>query len=61
MWLYIGYFVDPKQTLKYCLGSMAVGAQYGAVSSITFNRDTTRLLVGHARGQVGYEEHAKQP
>ncbi|KAL3853951.1 hypothetical protein ACJMK2_013245 [Sinanodonta woodiana] len=43
---------DPKQLLKWCLGSTAVGAQYGAVSALSFNRDCTRLLSGFARGQI---------
>jgi len=34
------------------LGSTAVGAQYGAVSAMSFNRDSTRLLAGFAKGQV---------
>ncbi|CAH1788234.1 unnamed protein product, partial [Owenia fusiformis] len=43
---------DPKQVLKWCLGSTAVGAQYGAVSALSFNRDCTRLLCGFAKGQI---------
>ncbi|XP_013089193.2 vacuolar protein sorting-associated protein 8 homolog [Biomphalaria glabrata] len=43
---------DPKQVLKWCLGSTAVGAQYGSVSALSFNRDCTRLLCGFARGQI---------
>ncbi|XP_064597923.1 vacuolar protein sorting-associated protein 8 homolog [Liolophura sinensis] len=43
---------DPKQVLKWCLGSTAVGAQYGSVSSLSFNRDCTRLLSGFAKGQI---------
>ena len=43
---------DPKQVLKWCLGSTAVGAQYGAVASLSFNKDCTRLLSGFARGQM---------
>ena len=45
-------FIDPKQALKWCLGSTAVGAQYGAVASLSFNKDCTRLLSGFARGQM---------
>ena len=45
-------FSDPKQVMKWCLGSTAVGAQYGAVSALSFNRDCTRLLTGFAKGQV---------
>ncbi|XP_064646589.1 vacuolar protein sorting-associated protein 8 homolog isoform X2 [Lineus longissimus] len=43
---------DPKQVLKWCLGSTAVGAQYGSVSALSFNRDCTRLLCGFAKGQI---------
>ncbi|XP_074642624.1 vacuolar protein sorting-associated protein 8 homolog [Tubulanus polymorphus] len=43
---------DPKQALKWCLGSTAVGAQYGSVSALSFNKDCTRLLCGFARGQI---------
>ncbi|KAJ8320304.1 hypothetical protein KUTeg_001891 [Tegillarca granosa] len=43
---------DPKQVLKWCLGSTAVGAQYGAISSLSFNKDCTRLLSGFAKGQI---------
>ncbi|XP_069107470.1 vacuolar protein sorting-associated protein 8 homolog isoform X1 [Argopecten irradians] len=42
----------PKQVLKWCLGSTAVGSQYGSVSAISFNRDCTRLLSGFAKGQI---------
>lgn len=38
--------------LRWCLGSVAVGQQYGAVSALTFNKDCTRLLCGFAKGQV---------
>ena len=47
--------LDPKQVMKWCLGSTAVGAQYGAVSALSFNRDCTRLLTGFAKGQVSSE------
>ncbi|ESO05633.1 hypothetical protein HELRODRAFT_111117 [Helobdella robusta] len=43
---------DSKQVLRWCLGSTAVGAQYGAVSALSFNIDSTRLLSGFARGQI---------
>ncbi|KAK6181620.1 hypothetical protein SNE40_009442 [Patella caerulea] len=43
---------DPKQVLKWCLGSTAVGALYGSVSALSFNRDCTRLLCGFAKGQI---------
>lgn len=50
--LYFFFFVDPRQVLKWCLGSTAVGAQYGSVSALSFNRDCSRLLCGFAKGQV---------
>uniref|UniRef100_K1R9K0 Vacuolar protein sorting-associated protein 8-like protein n=1 Tax=Magallana gigas TaxID=29159 RepID=K1R9K0_MAGGI len=43
---------DPKQVLKWCLGSTAVGQQYGSVSALSFNKDCTRLLSGFAKGQI---------
>ncbi|XP_014767622.1 vacuolar protein sorting-associated protein 8 homolog isoform X2 [Octopus bimaculoides] len=43
---------DPRQVLKWCLGSTAVGAQYGSVSALSFNRDCSRLLCGFAKGQI---------
>ncbi|XP_077997967.1 vacuolar protein sorting-associated protein 8 homolog isoform X1 [Glandiceps talaboti] len=43
---------DPKQALKWCLGSTAVGAQYGAVSALCINNDCSRLLAGFAKGQM---------
>ena len=44
---------DPRQVLKWCLGSTVVGGQYGAVSALSFNKDCTRLICGFANGQVG--------
>lgn len=44
---------DPNQALRLCLGSTAMGAQYGAVSALSINSDCTRLLCGFAKGQVG--------
>ncbi|XP_022112058.1 vacuolar protein sorting-associated protein 8 homolog isoform X1 [Acanthaster planci] len=43
---------DPNQVLKWCLGSTALGTQYGAVSALGINNDCTRLLAGFARGQI---------
>ena len=51
---YMLYTSDPKQVLKWCLGSTVVGTQYGAVCSLSFNKDCTRLLCGFAKGQVRY-------
>lgn len=38
--------------MKWSLGSVNTGHQYGAVSSLSFNVDCTRLLVGYAKGQI---------
>ncbi|KAI1898316.1 hypothetical protein AGOR_G00071070 [Albula goreensis] len=43
---------DPSQALRLCLGSTAVGAQYGSVSALSINHDCTRLLCGFAKGQI---------
>ncbi|XP_035266136.1 vacuolar protein sorting-associated protein 8 homolog isoform X1 [Anguilla anguilla] len=43
---------DPSQALRLCLGSTAVGAQYGAVSALSINHDCSRLLCGFAKGQI---------
>ncbi len=43
---------DSNENLRHCLGSKAVGDEYGALSSLCFNRDRTRLLCGYAKGQV---------
>ncbi|XP_033629373.1 vacuolar protein sorting-associated protein 8 homolog [Asterias rubens] len=43
---------DPNQVLKWCLGSTALGTQYGAVSTLGINNDCSRLLAGFARGQI---------
>uniref|UniRef100_A0A8C9EXG6 VPS8 subunit of CORVET complex n=1 Tax=Pavo cristatus TaxID=9049 RepID=A0A8C9EXG6_PAVCR len=38
--------------LRLCLGSTAVGAQYGAISALSINNDCSRLLCGFAKGQI---------
>ncbi|XP_034637765.1 vacuolar protein sorting-associated protein 8 homolog [Trachemys scripta elegans] len=43
---------DPNQALRLCLGSTAVGAQYGAISALSINNDCSRLLCGFAKGQI---------
>lgn len=43
---------DANQALRLCLGSTAVGAQYGAVSALSINNDCSRLLCGFAKGQI---------
>uniref|UniRef100_A0A8C0VJ45 VPS8 subunit of CORVET complex n=1 Tax=Cyanistes caeruleus TaxID=156563 RepID=A0A8C0VJ45_CYACU len=42
----------PNQALRLCLGSTAVGAQYGAISALSINNDCSRLLCGFAKGQI---------
>uniref|UniRef100_A0A663LXY0 Vacuolar protein sorting-associated protein 8 homolog n=1 Tax=Athene cunicularia TaxID=194338 RepID=A0A663LXY0_ATHCN len=41
-----------NQALRLCLGSTAVGAQYGAISALSINNDCSRLLCGFAKGQI---------
>lgn len=43
---------DPQQTLKLVLGNTSLGAEYGAVTALGINMDCTRVLCGHARGQI---------
>ncbi|EDO31039.1 predicted protein, partial [Nematostella vectensis] len=43
---------DPQQTLKLVLGNTVTGSEYGAVTALGINKDCTRLLCGHARGQI---------
>ncbi|KAL3213300.1 hypothetical protein MRX96_035534 [Rhipicephalus microplus] len=43
---------DPEQALKWCLGSIQLGEQYGSVSAMGFNGDCSRLLCGYAKGQL---------
>ncbi|KAK1803009.1 hypothetical protein P4O66_021538 [Electrophorus voltai] len=43
---------DQNQALRLCLGTTAMGAEYGAVSALSINRDCTRLLCGFAKGQI---------
>ncbi|GAB6028320.1 Vacuolar protein sorting-associated protein 8 [Chamberlinius hualienensis] len=43
---------DAKQALKWCLGDTTTGEQYGAVSSLAFNDNSTRLLIGFVKGQI---------
>ena len=50
--MYLSFPLDPNQVLKWCLGSTALGTQYGAVSTLGINNDCSRLLAGFARGQV---------
>ncbi|XP_067158299.1 vacuolar protein sorting-associated protein 8 homolog [Apteryx mantelli] len=42
---------DQNQALRLCLGSTAIGAQYGAISALSINNDCSRLLCGFAKGQ----------
>uniref|UniRef100_A0A8C9T374 VPS8 subunit of CORVET complex n=1 Tax=Scleropages formosus TaxID=113540 RepID=A0A8C9T374_SCLFO len=43
---------DTNQALRLCLGSVAEGVEYGAVSALSINHDCTRLLCGFAKGQI---------
>uniref|UniRef100_A0A4W4F5V2 RING-type domain-containing protein n=1 Tax=Electrophorus electricus TaxID=8005 RepID=A0A4W4F5V2_ELEEL len=43
---------NQNQALRLCLGTTATGAEYGAVSALSINRDCTRLLCGFAKGQI---------
>uniref|UniRef100_A0A8C3Y912 VPS8 subunit of CORVET complex n=1 Tax=Catharus ustulatus TaxID=91951 RepID=A0A8C3Y912_CATUS len=43
---------NQNQALRLCLGSTAVGAQYGAISALSINNDCSRLLCGFAKGQI---------
>ena len=43
---------DSCQVIKWFLGGLDLGSNYGAVSSLAFNTDSTRLLAGFARGQL---------
>eukprot|EP00090_Calanus_glacialis_P010435 TRINITY_DN18820_c0_g1_i1.p1 TRINITY_DN18820_c0_g1~~TRINITY_DN18820_c0_g1_i1.p1 ORF type:complete len:1423 (-),score=489.80 TRINITY_DN18820_c0_g1_i1:146-4273(-) len=43
---------DSSQVIKWFLGGVEIGANYGAVSSLAFNSDSSRLLAGFARGQL---------
>ena len=43
---------DSSQVLKWLLGGAELGRDYGAVSCLAISSDSTRLLVGFARGQL---------
>ena len=43
---------DPRQTLKWCLGSTQLGDQHGSVSALALSEDGTRLLAGYAKGHL---------
>ena len=43
---------DGKQVLKCSLGGSSYGKEYGAVSSMSFNPESTRILVGFAKGHL---------
>ena len=43
---------DSSQVIKWFLGGLELGGRYGAVASLAFNRESTRLLAGFARGQM---------
>lgn len=41
-----------SQAMKWSLGTSDTGVQYGSVSSLSFNVDCSRILVGYAKGQM---------
>ena len=43
---------DSSQVIKWFLGGIEIGKNYGAVSSLAFSTDSARLLAGFARGQL---------
>ena len=43
---------DSSQVIKWFLGGVEIGKNYGAVSCLAFSVDSTRLLAGFARGQL---------
>lgn len=43
---------DAKQVLKCCLGNVKNVLDYGGVSSLCFNRECTKLLVGFGKGLI---------
>ncbi|CAK8692883.1 unnamed protein product [Clavelina lepadiformis] len=43
---------DASQAMKFCLGSTKIGSKYGSVTALTFNSDSTRILVGYAKGEI---------
>ncbi|XP_067930193.1 vacuolar protein sorting-associated protein 8 homolog [Watersipora subatra] len=48
----IVYVFEPSQAMKWSLGTAKTGEQYGSVSCLSFNVDSSRLLAGHAKGQI---------
>ena len=46
------YVADTKQQLKACLTPPSGPEKFGAVSAVAINFDSTRVLVGYARGPV---------
>ena len=43
---------DTKQQLRACLTPPSGPEKFGAISAVSINFDSTRLLVGYARGPV---------
>lgn len=43
---------DSCQVIKWFLGGLEIGSNYGAVSSLAFNSDSSKLLAGFARGPL---------
>ena len=44
------YLIDLIEEIDICY--ICVGAEYGAVTALGINTNSTRLLCGHAKGQV---------
>ena len=43
---------DARQQLRACLTPPSGPEKFGAISAVSINFDSTRLLVGYARGPV---------
>ncbi|XP_077469477.1 vacuolar protein sorting-associated protein 8 homolog isoform X4 [Stigmatopora argus] len=43
---------DNNQALRLILGTKSTGAEFGAISALSINNDSSRLLCGFAKGQI---------
>ena len=48
------YSIDEAGALLHKLGTSNTASTFGAVSALSLNKDCTRVLVGHAHGQVSF-------
>ena len=55
LFAYCILIADTKQQLRACLTPPSGPEKFGAISAVSINFDSTRLLVGHARGPVSYQ------